>query len=180
MSSLRATRLNVLETRNLAAYEAGDQIYPGAASFARADLERAGDIEAAIKRRTGGKLQDGEFAQVPIAELITLIPELPFNEDLANMWDPEMLARVLERTSARYEGQGYLFFREMKRTKDTLPTGALSGTELEKARALQGPVLCVFRDDGRKLDTKNGGQTYWYPTLVLPSTMATQLFNTTP
>ncbi len=33
MSSLRATRLNVLDTRNLAAYEPGEQIYPGAASF---------------------------------------------------------------------------------------------------------------------------------------------------
>ena len=179
MSSLRATRLNVLETRNLAAYEAGDQIYPGAAGFAPADLRRVSDIEASVKQVTGGMLREGEFVPVPVTELITLIRELPFDEELANMWDPQMLALLLERTSEDYEGRGYLYFRHMKRTKGTLPTGVLSGAELASARALQGPVLCVFRDDGRKLMTKHNGKVYWYPTLVLPSDMATQLFNTT-
>lgn len=179
MSSLRATRLNVLDTRNLAAYEAGEQIYPGAASFARKDLERAPHIEAAIKKLCGGALREAEFVQVPMEGLSALIAELPFNEDLANMWDPDMLMRVLERMSARYEDKGFLFYRSMRRTKEILATGALSGPELDDARSRGAPVLCVFRDDGRGLKTKEGGQTYWYPTLVLPSNMATQLFNTT-
>jgi len=180
MSSLRATRLNVLDTGNLAAYEAGDQIYPVQASFARKDLERAEQIETEVKARSGGVLRDGEFVEVPISALLTLIPEIPFNHDQANMWDPEMLVKVLQRTAARYSHLGFLFFRTMKRTKSVLATGALSGSELHAAQSRGAPVLCVFRDDGKKLAKQEShGQTYWYPTVVLPSDMTTQLFNTT-
>jgi hypothetical protein len=180
MSSLRATRLNVLDTRNLAAYEAGEQIYPGAASFARKDLERAGQIEALVKAKTGGALKEGDFVKVPIADLLALIPEIPFNHELANMWDPEMLVKVLERTASRYSNSGFLFFRTMKRTKPVLATGALSGDELNAARNRGAPVLCLFRDDGRGLKkNESNGHTYWYPSVVLPTDMATQLFNTT-
>jgi hypothetical protein len=181
MSSLRATRLNVLDTRNLAAYEPGEQIYPGAASFARRDLERAAQIEASIKALSGGVLRDGEFTRVPMVDLIALVREFPFNHDLANMWDPEMLVRVMERTADRYSNIGFLYFRPMKPTRSVLATGALSGDEHDAARNRGAPVLCVFRGDGKSLkknDTK--GQPYWYPTLVLPTDMATQLFNTTP
>jgi hypothetical protein len=180
MSSLRATRLNVLDTRNLAAYEAGEQIYPGAASFARKDLERAGQIEALVKAKTGGALKEGDFVKVPIADLLALIPEIPFNHELANMWDPEMLVKVLKRTASRYSNSGFLFFRTMKRTKPVLATGALSGDELNAARNRGAPVLCLFRDDGRGLKkNESNGHTYWYPSVVLPTDMATQLFNTT-
>jgi Z1 domain len=179
MSALRATRLNVLDTRNLAAYEAGDQIYPGASSFTRKDLERAPEIEAHIKRLFGGTLRESEFVPIPLTDLIAVLPTLPYSEENANMWDPDMLTRVLERMSDRYKGRGFLFYRSMQRKKHVLATGALSGDELEAARNRGAPVLCVFRDDGRALKAQPSGQTYWYPTLVLPSDMATQLFNTT-
>jgi hypothetical protein len=179
MSTLRATRLNVLDTRNLAAYEPGDHIYPGAPGLSRKDLERSADIESAVRRALGGTLRESEFTPMAIPDLIELLRELPFDEDLANMWDPPMLVRLLERTAPRYGSKGFLFYRPMRRTKPTLPTGALSGAELREARDQPGPVLCVFRDDGRALKTKPIGQEYWYPSLVLPSDMATQLFNIT-
>jgi hypothetical protein len=179
MSTLRATRLNVLDTRNLAAYEPGDHIYPGAPGLGRKDLERSGDIDAAVREVFGGTLRESEFVSVGLSDLIALLQKLPFDEDLANMWDPPMLARLLERMGPRYANRGFLFYRPMRRTKPTLPTGALSGAELRDARNQPGPVLCVFRDDGRGLKTKTSGQEYWYPSLVLPSDMATQLFNTT-
>jgi hypothetical protein len=179
MSSLRATRLNVLDTRNLAAYEPGGHIYPGAPALGRKDLERSGIIEAAVKRTLGGTLREGEFVRVELPDLLSLLRELPFDEDLANMWDPPMLVRVLERMAPRYGNRGFIYYRPMKRRKPTLPTGALSGDELRDARNQPGPVLCVFRDDGRGLITKTNGREYWYPSLVLPSDMATQVFNTT-
>lgn len=179
MSSLRATRLNVLDTRNLAAYEAGDQIYPGAPDLSRKALESGASIEARVREVLGGTLREKEFVSVPLERLLTLLPELPFDDDLANMWDPDLLSKVLRRTSERYGDTGFVFFREMTRTKPTLPTGALSGDELEAARSKPGPVLCVFRDSGRRLKGRTTQQEYWYPTLVLPSDMATQLFNTT-
>lgn len=179
MSSLRATRLNVLDTRNLAAYEPGGHIYPGAPALGRKDLERSGAVEAAVKKIFGGTLRESEFVSVELPGLLSLLEELPFDEDLANMWDPPMLARVLERMGSKYHKRGFIFYRTMKRKKPTFPTGALSGDELREARNQPGPVLCVFRDDGRGLVTKTNGREYWYPSLVLPSDMATQVFNTT-
>jgi hypothetical protein len=65
MSALRATRLNVLDTQNLAAYEAGEQIYPGAASFERRDLKRGSG-----NRSSGAiyqvALQEGAFISVEL------------------------------------------------------------------------------------------------------------------
>jgi hypothetical protein len=179
MSSLRATRLNVLDTRNLAAYEPGGHVYPGAPGLRPKDLERAATVEAAVKKVFGGTLQERIFFAVDISDLVPLLEALPFNEDLANMWDPPMLVRILEHMAPRYGNRGFVFYRAMKRTKPTFPTGALSGSELEDARNRGGPVLCVFRDDGRALMTKATKGEYWYPSLVFPSDMATQVFNTT-
>jgi hypothetical protein len=171
--------LNVLDTRNLAAYEAGDHIYPGKPGLSRKDLERGAIVEVAVKKLIGNTLPDGQFVPVAISDLAALLQQLPFDEDLANMWDPPMLVLLLERMAARYGDQGFIFYRPMRRTKTTLATGALSGSELREARLQPGPVLCVFRDDGRALEAKASGQEYWYPSLVLPSGMPTQLFNTT-
>ena len=127
----------------------------------------------------GGTLRESEFVPVELPDLLSLLRQLPFDEDLANMWDPPMLAGVLERMAPKYGNRGFIFYRPMRRTKPTLPTGALSGAELREARNQPGAVLCVFRDDGRGLITKTSGREYWYPSLVLPSDMATQVFNTT-
>lgn len=179
MSSLRATRLNVLDTRNLAAYEPGSHVYPGAPGLRAKDLERSVVVEAAVKTILGGTLQEGNFVRVGISDLVSLLRGIPFDEDLANMWDPPMLARILERMAPRYGNHGFVFYRAMKRTKPVFPTGALSGDELEAARQQPGPVLCVFRDDGRAFRTRPPTHEYWYPSLVFPSDMATQVFNTT-
>lgn len=179
MSSLRATRLNVLDTENLAAYDGGDHIYPGAASFARKDLERRPEIEAAVRKAMGGAMLESTFVQTSLNAIIDLIDLLPYNEDEANMWDPAMLTALLKRLAPRYHDKGFLLFRQMKRSKAILPTGALSGEELEEARKKAAPVLCVFRDDGKGLKTKEHGTEYWYPSLVLPADMPTQLFNAT-
>jgi hypothetical protein len=179
MSALRATRLNVLDTRNLSAYEPGGHIYPGGPGLSRKDLDRGPAIEAAVKKLLGGTLREGEFVPVALSDLLSLLPQMPFDEDLANMWDPSMLARVLERMGPRYGNRGFIFYRPMKRRKPTLPTGALSGDELREARNQSAPVLCVFRDDGRAMMAHTNGREYWYPSLVLPSDMPTQVFNTT-
>jgi hypothetical protein len=179
MSSLRATRLNVLDTRNLAAYEQGDHVYPGAPGLRRKDLERAMSVEIAVKKAVGGSLQESKFVRVGLEELVHLLQEIPYDEDLANMWDPPRLVSILERIGPRYRNSGFVFYRTMKRTKPTFPTGALSGAELEQARNQAGPVLCVFRDDARALRVNSSVSEYWYPSLVFPSDMPTQVFNTT-
>jgi hypothetical protein len=178
MSTLRATRLNVLDTRHLSAFEPGTQIYPGAADFRPKTLAKNRTLEAALKQLVGGVFRESEFVPVPIEELSRILPLLPFNEEMANMWDPELLVPLLQRLGKRFDGRGYFFYREMKRQKTTLPTGALSGDELSDARRLKAPVLCAFRDSGRGLKSRENGLEYWFPTLVLPSDMATQVYNT--
>ena len=101
--------------------------------------------------------------------------------DLTRLMVTLGIALLLEALAERYSNIGFLYFRPMKPTRSVLATGALSGDEHDAARNRGAPVLCVFRGDGKSLkknDTK--GQPYWYPTLVLPTDMATQLFNTTP
>lgn len=178
MTDLRPTRLNVLDTRNLSAYEPGGHIYPARPGLGRRDLDRAADVESAVRKVFGGSLRESEFVGVAVSELVSLLPNLPFDDEWANMWDPTMLGVLLERMSARYRGRGFVFYRTMKRRKATLATGALSGDELAEARNQPGPVLCVFRDDGRLVPEAKGHE-YWYPSLVLPSDMPTQVFNTT-
>src|SRR5690606_15554803 len=124
-------------------------------------------------------LQERMFVPASIDDLTALLRSLPFDDELANMWDPDKLTELLTRMSPRYGGQGFVFYRTMRRTKRTLATGALSGPELEEARKQSGPVLCVFRDFGNGLTGPQPQQEYWYPSLVLPFGMATQLFNTT-
>lgn len=175
--ALRATRLNVLDTQTLAAYEPGGHIFPGGPDLSPKALGRAPAIEAAVKATTGG-LQEGKYVEVPLGDLAALLQQVPFNEDLANMWDPAMLVRVLERLGPRYGQRGFIYYRAMKRRKSTFPTGALSGDELEEARNKGAPVLFVFRDDGRALTSKTHGREYWYPSLVFPKDMPTQIFNT--
>lgn len=179
MSSLRPTRLNVLDTRNLAAYEPGAHVYPGGAGISPRNLEKSRTIETVTRQVVGGTLLEGTFVRVAISELVHLLQEIPFDEDQANMWDPAMLSRLLERIAPKYEGKGFVFYRRMARKKTILPTGALSGDELKEARKQPGPVLCVFRDDGRALLPPAIGREYWYPSLVLPNDMPTQVFNTT-
>lgn len=177
MSQLRATRLNVLDAQNLAAYEPGHHIYPSEAGVAKKDLEREGEIEIAVRKAFGGSLRESTFTPVSTQCAAELLRKIPYGE-LANMWDPQMLTTLLERLSSRYSDRVFIFYRTMNRSKTSLPTGALSGDELDQARAQPAPVLCVFRDDGRKLKGANAGRPFWYPSLVLPSDMATQLFNT--
>lgn len=179
MTALRATRLNVLDANTLCAYEPGGHIFPGGPDLSQGALKKSSAVEADVKRVFGGTLRDGGFVPLEIAALVALLRKVPYNEDLANLWDPAMLELVLLRLAPRYSGQGLLYYRTMQRRKPTFPTGALSGDELKDMRSRGAPVLCVFRDDGRALADRTGGRDFWYPTLVFPSDMPTQVFNTT-
>jgi hypothetical protein len=174
MTSLRATRLNVLDTNNLSAYEPGQHVFPGAPALGRNALDMAEGIERQVKSLIGDGLPEGAYTEVSMDNLVSLLKLIPFDTDLQNTWDPEMLEMVLDRIRGRYPG-GFIFFRKMNRRTKTFATGVLSGPELDQARNKSAPVLCVFRDDGKVL---TAGRQFWYPTLVLPSSMAMQVFNT--
>lgn len=179
MQALRATRLNVLDTSSLAAYEPGHHLYPGQSALDPRSLDAAPTIERAVRKALGGTLREKEFVEVAIETMADLLKRIPFRQDNANLWEPDRLVQLLERLRNRYGRRAFIFYRTMRRTRQTLATGALFGDELRAAREQRAPVLCVFRDDGRDLAGPAHGRAYWYPTLVLPADMPTQVFNTT-
>ena len=173
MSSLRATRLNVLDTGNLAAYEPGGHIYPGAPGLERKDLERSAIIEASVKRTLGGTLRESEFVPVELPDLLSLLRQLPFDEDLANMWDPPMLVRVLEPLRRQVWQSGFIFTGQCEGPSQLYRLVPF-GPELREARNQPGAVLCVFRDDGRGTDHEDQRAGILVSQLGTSSDMATQ------
>lgn len=175
MASLRATRLNVLDTSNLAAYEPGQHIYPGAPALDPKSLARTKDIEKALKEELGDDLQSGKFEPVEPDVFIRLLHLMPYPEEYAENWDPVMFEKVLNRVRNHWK-KGYIFYRTMNRGKRSkvFATGAFAGDELALARSQPGPVLACFRDDGTHLA---GGRQFFYPSFVFPSKMPTQVYN---
>jgi hypothetical protein len=173
---LRPTRMGVLDTGSLSAYEGGQQIYPIAPALDTASLGRNGRIEAEAKAAFGGTLRPSEFVEVPLEQLIRLMRLVPFDETEAGSWDPDALERLLRGIQTDYGNRGYVYYRRMERERKMLTTGAADGKkEVPQARAKKAPVLMLFRDSGKHL----GGKEFWYPTIVLPENMRTQIFNLT-
>lgn len=175
MENLRATRLNVLDTSNLAAFEPGQHIYPGAPALDEKSLGRAKEIERALKDVIGDPLPTETFEPVEPDEFVRLIKLMPYSEESAVSWDPSMFERVLNRVR-RHWSKGYIYYRTMSRGQRSkvFATGAFGGEELALARSQPGPVLACFRDDGAYL---SAGRQFWYPSFVFPSSMPTQVFN---
>lgn len=171
---LRATRPNVLDSGSLSGYEPGQQVYPLAPSLDPADLARNKKVEAALKRAFGGSLQQGQFIDVPIEALVQLMGLVPYSEEDAGNWDPETLGKILVAIGGKYEGGGSLYYRQMDRRKARMTTGAASGDEVDLAHGRRRPVLFLFRDSGKHIKTE-----FWYPTVILPTDMAAQVFNVT-
>jgi hypothetical protein len=172
---LRATRRNVLDTNSLGAHAGGDQIYPLAPKLPQpAELAR---IEKALVELLGDTLihRNAGFVPISLEDLIKLLKIAPYSEEDAGSWEPDLLATILMSTADKYGGQGFVCAREMERSKRLLTTGAMSGPEYSKAKQLDRPVLFLFRDRGMKL----GHGPFWYPSIVLPPSIPTQIFNIT-
>jgi hypothetical protein len=179
LSDLRATRLNVLDTGSLCAYEPGQQVFPAQPAFGeRANVSVRRKLESVI----GEPLRASEFRPLPITSLVELLSVLPFDPDNANTWMPDVLAKLLTALAPRYGGRGHFHYREMKRKSKTghFATGAASGAEVAEAKGLGGPVLFAFLDHGQLMDPSvTKGHPFWYPTLVLPADMPNHVFNYT-
>jgi hypothetical protein len=172
--SLRATRPNVLDSGSLSGYEPGQQVYPLAPALEPAVLARNKKVEAALKKAFDGSLHQGRFIDIPIETFVQLMKLVPYSEEDAGNWDPETLGKILLAIASQYEGRGSLFYRQMERRKPRMTTGAASGDEVALAHQRQRPVLFLFRDTGKHIKTD-----FWYPTVILPTDMAAQVFNVT-
>jgi hypothetical protein len=169
----RATRPNVLDTGTISAYGPAEQVYPFAPALDRASLAKSPKIEAALKKAMGGSLTPHKFVDVPLETLVELMRIVPYPENDAGSWDPEMLGKILLRLKDRYRGRGVIYYRQMKRETARLTTAAASGSETKLAKQQGVPAFFLFRDTGKYL----GVEEFWYPTLLLPEDMSVQVFN---
>jgi hypothetical protein len=180
-ANLNPTRHGVLDPTYIDAFDAEDQIYPIWPDFKmkRAEYER---IQSKIQRFVGGSL-DGKSPQtvrIGYDELLDLVDELPYDRGKgSSSWVPGVLRRVLERQRERCVGRAWLHTRQTHRKTQVFTTGALSGDEVKELRLKDGPVICAFRDDGRRID-KVSANEFWYPTLVLDHNMPSVIVNTSP
>lgn len=182
---LRATRLSVLDMGSIEAYTPGQHIYPGQ-PMVSANAHRAHEkAEAAILRLLGGtwrEHKETDLLDIAIDDILGILDDLPFDDKECGNWDPAGIRGTLESARTAMGGRASLYTREMRREK--FAQGALGGPVLKALRASGRPVLCVFKDVGRKFQAIGASVPYdgifWYPTLVLPEDgIPAHVFNTT-
>jgi hypothetical protein len=181
-ANLTPTRRSVLDPSYIDAFDAEDQIFPIYPDFAmkRAKYQRLLGI---IQRLVGGSLStERQLAAISFDELLTLVDEFPYDDkEVSSSWMPGVLRRVLEKQRERCSSRAYVYTRRTERRVRIFATGALSGKELQDLRALDGPVFCAFRDDGKLIPPESRpANEFWYPTLVLDRNMPSLIVNTTP
>ncbi len=177
---LRATRPGVLDMGSILAYTPGQHLYP-ASPLVTADAHRAHEKARAQTLGLGARFAEErethESVDISLEDMMQLVEVLPFDRNGEDTWDPRAIVGVLASNAHRFSGRGFLYCRQMKRTK--FRQGALGGSELQQLRTLGKPVLCVFLDTGRKYDEYD--QDFVYPSLVLPESegMPAHVFNVT-
>ena len=174
---LRATRTNVLDTSHVVAYMPGEHLYPAAPLFGaknpaeehRKALER---VEAIFPNKKFEVIPRDKLHPIALSDVIAALDYLPYQELGTGQWDPEALKSVLESSAKLFGNAAYLYARIAQRNK--LTEGMVYGSELQILRDAGLPVLCIFKDDSRKL--KAIGKTlqvnidfpYIFPELILP------------
>ncbi len=179
VGELRPTRYGVLDTASVQAFGGGKHLFP---TMPPLDIPsaRLKSIDTILRDILGADVatlsakNDPQKRTVPIATLLELV-RLFDSED----WDGEAIASVLHAVS---QGESNFVFRRMDRKRKSgqgpeLPTGALSGEELQTARAGAGPTFFVLRQ--MKEEQVWGNKKFLYPTLVFHAGMPSVVFNST-
>lgn len=178
VGQLRATRYGVLDTGSVVTISSGKHMYP---TFPDVNLPaaRVKRIES-IARGVWGDWDDGSNhgpTQVGLETIDALLDALSPSE-----WDCDAI-KMIVKSVAGDAGIVRLAYRPMTRGAEAgedqtdLPTGALSGTELKKARAEAVPTFFLFRQKEPRPCWKN--DRFFYPTIVFPGSMPNHVFNDT-
>jgi hypothetical protein len=170
----------VLDTASVQAFGGGKHLFPAMPPL---DLPAARQkaIEAIIKDvfkediATLAAKHDSQLRTVKVATALELCRHFD-SED----WDGDAIANVLSAVS---ENECNLVFRRMDRKRrpgqgPELPTGAISGDELETARGAGRPTFFILKQM-REEDGAWARKRFLYPTLVFHSTMPNVVFNAT-
>ncbi len=177
VGNLRATRYGVLDTGSVVTIPSGKHLYP-IEPDTKLSLARVARIEALAK----GVWSDWNDKNDYRPTLVTLDILESFLDALApSDWDIKALELIL-RSVAGGQGKAFAAYRSMNRGKNRLgndnrflPTGALSGEELTKARAQALPTFFLFRQKEPRAFWDD--DLFFYPTLVFPNSMSNHVYN---
>jgi len=170
---LRPTRTNILDIGALAAYRPGQQVYPVDPIHSSKLLgDSISRLNLMINEAFRGKVVDNEFREVDLLAVNQMIDAVRVQSDDGD-WHTPALLQVLGATASRYANTAYLYVRDHKPKRLSLPSGAISGDEQAAAREKNAPVLFMFRGTkGLPWDAD-----IWYPTVVFPRDMPAVMFN---
>lgn len=151
---LRPTRTNVLDPDGLTAWIPGQHLYPLRpyhGNDARAcHAKTLQMLEELFPSKKFEKLEIANLPEVPIDEVVKMLPRIPVDDCNAGNWDPRAIVSVLNDTRKLFGDSMYLYAR--KASRKTLSQGNLGGAELSGIRNHGAPVLCIFYDDACKLE----------------------------
>lgn len=180
-TNLKPTKTKVLDPTYIDVFAAGEQVFPRYPELGM-PVARAASISAKVQKHIpefGVKFKEkAEPVLISYEDFMELLSEFPYDETRdSSSWMPVVLRRVIEKQKERTKGRCYVYGREMQRRVAKFATGALSGDELARLRALDGPTFCLFRDDGSKIPG-HVPHRFWYPTIVLDSETPPLVVNT--
>ena len=186
---LRISRLSVQDPRYVETYGPGDHVFPNLRPLDGEDAAINQRVSRAVERLTNTSWRDicalryaDRMFHIDLSELRSLMKLMPADPMDVSSWDVDALDKVLHSISADCGDRGFLYARPMERRKHgkdgrvrtTFGTGAASGPEVELARGQRGPVLMLFKEEGKYFD----GEQFWYPSLVFPTWMSNTLVST--
>lgn len=182
VGDLRATRYGVLDTGSVVTIRSGKHMYP-----LEPDTRLPGKSLARIEQIaksvwpdwTGVKKEEFGPTKVGLDVIESLLDAMSPSD-----WDIKAIKLIL-RSVAGDEARLYFAYRQMRRTgRDEeqavgrlLPTGALSGEELGKARARSLPTFHLFRQAEKREYWDN--DLFFYPTIVFPKAMSNHVYSDT-
>jgi Z1 domain len=180
---IRPTRSCILDARKINVLIPGSQIYPNYPFFeapaAQAITARVhAQLEALFPNyKTDGRVGTKISTQAA-TELLSLV-----RTNATNVWSDKKIGTILSYLSQQFRQGLLLKFRAANRTasdlKGLLYTGVLYGPQVRADAGRNIPVLWIFetRFQGAKLPAKWDGSPFIYPTLVLPESAQTVVYN---
>jgi hypothetical protein len=175
-SSLRPTRLNVLDGSSIGAFGPGQHLYPYIPMYVRSDVgQSARKIRDMLERLLGTSASEARFVDISSEDACALLKLVPVSEADQDRWDCKVLAELVVSLTEQNAGRALLYVRRFERGTKKMLTGAVSDKELRLARDKDRPTLFLFREEG--VESHWDGVPFYYPSLVLPSSMRNQVFN---
>jgi hypothetical protein len=180
-SSLRATRLGVLDAKKIDTINPDKHIYPNYIVLPQTDRAHR-KVMGLVRARFGFTTESVEDmvergrqgVVISSAEAAALVG--PIKTRSRNIWRDNTISEIIRRVSTKFDDQVTLRFRTAERRVDEegfISTGVLFGGDLDMARTARLPTLWIVAATTRAGSADGAGLEFMYPTFVVPRSYPT-------